>query len=183
MTFSEQKVAQMAAYFLKLRGGRMAYLKLMKLLYLADRESLNRFDEPISHDQMVSMPHGPVLSQTYDLMVGQAERGWDEWIRDEANYEVSLKKSASRDDLDELSDVDLEVLDAVWNEFGSMSRWDLRDWTHNHCAEWEDPCGSSYPIAPKTVFRALGRSDSEAEERAQQLLDRRRLDRVLASYQ
>jgi hypothetical protein len=35
--FSEEKVAQMAAYLLLKRGGRMAYLKLMKLLYLSNR--------------------------------------------------------------------------------------------------------------------------------------------------
>ncbi len=40
--FCEEKVAQMAAYLLQKRGGKMSYLKLMKLLYLSDRESMDR---------------------------------------------------------------------------------------------------------------------------------------------
>src|SRR5438552_1173164 len=111
MLFSEARVAQMSAYLLKRRGGRMAYLKLLKLLYLADRQSMSRYGESISGDCMVAMPHGPVLSRTYDLILcgslpTVAEDGWNEWIQAESNYEVSLKKQHfTRDDLDELSDI------------------------------------------------------------------------------
>jgi len=48
----------------------MNYLKLMKLLYLADRESMRRNGRPISGDRYVSMDHGPVLSQTLNLING-----------------------------------------------------------------------------------------------------------------
>jgi len=40
--FNQRKVAQMAAFLLR-RRGCMNYLKLMKLLYLADRESMKRY--------------------------------------------------------------------------------------------------------------------------------------------
>ena len=64
--FREEKVAQMAAYLLQKRGGRMAYIKLMKLLYLADREYMISYGDSMSGDRAVSMKNGPVLSQTYD---------------------------------------------------------------------------------------------------------------------
>ena len=38
MRFNEVKATQAAARLLRNRGGRMKYLKLIKLLYLADRE-------------------------------------------------------------------------------------------------------------------------------------------------
>ncbi|MGE0134681.1 MAG: hypothetical protein AB7L91_10365 [Dehalococcoidia bacterium] len=38
--FDERRAAQAAAQLLELRGGRMPYMKLIKLLYWADRESL-----------------------------------------------------------------------------------------------------------------------------------------------
>ena len=68
--FNEKRTAQAAAFMLHSAGGRLPLLKLMKLLYLAERESLRLFGEPISGDKLVSMPHGPVLSKTLDMMNG-----------------------------------------------------------------------------------------------------------------
>jgi uncharacterized phage-associated protein len=58
--FDDRRVAQMAAYLLSREKGRMNHLKLMKLLYLADRESMKRHGQPISGDRFVAMDHGPV---------------------------------------------------------------------------------------------------------------------------
>ena len=63
MRFNEVKATQAAARLLRNRGGRMKYLKLIKLLYLADREALSRWGRPITTDNYVSMDNGPVLSQ------------------------------------------------------------------------------------------------------------------------
>ena len=86
--FNERRVAQMAAYLLDHARTRMKYLKLMKLLYLADRESMKRHGHPISGDRYVSMDHGPVLSNTLNLINGAVkfqEHGWDYWIADKAD--------------------------------------------------------------------------------------------------
>lgn len=37
LRFNERSATEAAASFLKVRGGRMGYLKLIKLLYLLDR--------------------------------------------------------------------------------------------------------------------------------------------------
>lgn len=174
--FSEQRVAQMAAYLLHKRGGRMAYIKLLKLLYLADREAMGKWGESISGYCFVSMAHGPVLSQTYDLIKcgsGSAtEIGWDFWIKDEDNYEMSLRQPvADRDCFDELSDAELEILDSVFAKFGRMKRFEIVRYTHDHCAEWEDPHGSSFPISPEAVFHAV----ETKEERVQALVRQHRM--------
>jgi hypothetical protein len=39
-------------------------IKLIKLMYLAERLSLQRYGEPLTGDRLVSMPDGPVLSMT-----------------------------------------------------------------------------------------------------------------------
>lgn len=172
--FCEEKVAQMAAYLLSKESGRMAYLKLMKLLYLVDRESMNRFGFSMSGDRMVSMPRGPVLSKTLNLMNGGergSDVGWNKWIHGAENYCLTLRiKNADRNDYDELSRADLELLDGVYSEFGWMDQWQLVDYTHENCAEWEDPHGGSFTINPETVFRALGKS----EEQVKALSDRMR---------
>jgi uncharacterized phage-associated protein len=158
--FDERKAAQSAALFLGKAGGKLSILKLQKLLYLADRLSIDRFGYPITDDRMMSLPHGPVLSATLDLINGNTESapdGWDYWIKDRENREVALARSVLRDELLDLSDADLEILDETWGTYGKFTPFQLRDFTHTHCAEWKDPHGSSMPITFMEVLRALGK--------------------------
>ncbi len=182
--FNERRVAQMAAYLLGRGKGRMNYLKLMKLLYLADRESMKRHAHSISGDRYVSMDHGPVLSQTFNLIKGAvqfAEQGWNHWIADRADYDVSLKRKAHREALDELSEADLEVLGDVYSKFGKMDQWKLVEYTHRYCREWKDPKGSSVPIEYETIFKALGRKPAEAKKMAVRVEQQRSIDKLFAS--
>lgn len=182
---NERKVAQMAAYLLRKRGGTMSHLKLMKLLYLCDREAMYRYQEPMTGDRMVSMKHGPVLSGTLNHMDGDVESapdGWEAWISDKEDHQLSLRRQFhSIDELDELSEADIEILDDVWNRFGHMRRWDLRDYTHEHCAEWRDPNGSMIPIEYKDVFMALGYSEDQARELGARIEEVHRVDKLFAS--
>ena len=167
--FNEKKAAQVAAYFLFRAGGPLTVLKLTKLLYLAERGSLEQFGEPMIGDHPVSMPHGPVLSTTLDHingMLASGEGGWDSWIADRQGHFLALRdpqRVRSPEDLLELSQSDVAVLAAVWDQFGGMGQWALRDWTHEHCAEWRDPEGSSVPIPPEELLAALRFSPQQAE--------------------
>jgi len=182
--FDERRVAQMAAYLLDRARTRMKYLKLMKLLYLADRESMKRHGHPISGDRYVSMNHGPVLSNTLNLINGAVkfqERGWDYWIADKADYVLSLKRRVTRETLDELSDADINVLHDVFAKFGRVNQWNLVKYIHRYCREWKDPCGSSIPISYEEIFKALGRSPAEARKLGARVEQQRRLDKLFAS--
>jgi uncharacterized phage-associated protein len=183
--FNERKVAQMAAFFLgQSQENRMSHLKLMKLLYLSDREAMRAFGWPISGDRLVSMPHGPVLSQTLNLMDGDVESqpgGWEEWISDKEDHELSLRQPLNVVALDELAPAEIDVLKAVWNKFGAMGKWEIRDWTHQHCAEWTDPKGSSFPIQHEALARAVGFDDASAKELAAQIQAEQEIDRIFAA--
>lgn len=183
--FNERKAAQCAAYLLQQAPQqRMSHLKLMKLLYLAEREAIGRFGLPMIGDRLVSMPHGPVLSMTLNLMDGDVESqpgGWEDWISDKENHEVALRRAVQPQDLDALSPADLEVLDEVWRRFGALDKWALRDWTHQHCAEWQDPHGSSLPITYASLAQALGYDKEQAQALAQHIDEQRNLDRLLAT--
>lgn len=172
--FNEKKAAQVAAFFLfeaSRRGGNITILKLMKLMYLAERSSYEQYGEPIIGDALVSMPNGPVLSKTLDLINFGAQEnldgGWDALIAERNGRDMALKSTdliKSEDDLKELSESDLEILRSVWSEFGNKSAFWLRDYTHNpeNCPEWEDPDGSSVPIKLESLFEILGFSKEES---------------------
>ncbi|MCC7279662.1 MAG: SocA family protein [Chromatiaceae bacterium] len=183
--FNERKVAQMAAFYLgQVPECRMSHLKLMKLLYLADREAVRAFGFTMSGDRMVSMPHGPVLSMTLNLMDGDVESGvggWEEWISDKENHELSLRQPLRVESLDELSPAEIEVLTAVWSTFGPMDQWEIRDWTHHNCAEWEDPRGSSYPISFERLALALGFNGSVVSELAARIQEEQEIDKLFAA--
>ncbi len=164
--FSELKVAHMATYFLlKCVNHKMPHMKLMKLLYLADRKALSLYDSSISGDCVVAMPHGPVLTMTLDYINGalqSSSNGWESFISDRADHKVSLRHKVSLNELDELSDSEISIIDDVWADFGHYDQWDLVDYTHEHCPEWTDPKGSSHPISFADIFKALGRSKQDA---------------------
>jgi uncharacterized phage-associated protein len=182
--YSPRRVAQMAAFFARKQGGTINVLKLTKLLYLSDRVSLARYGHPITYDRPVSMPHGPVLSQSLGLMNGfvggAAGAQWDEWMKDRSGHDIHVKRNFTRDDLDEISDADLEVLEAIWHEFGPMDQWTLRSWTHNHCSEWKDPKGSSIPIDEATLLESVGIPAERAAALAEEIEKERRLDALFS---
>ena len=175
--FNEIKAAQMAAFLLQKGGGELNVLKLTKLLYLAERESMDRSGMSISDDYMVSMPNGPVLSNTLDLTNGNVKSAqWESWIEDREHHKVKLKKDFVREDLSSLSQNAISALEAVWNKFGEMDQWDLVKYTHDKCDEWENPGRSSVPIPSKRVFKALGKSAEEIEVLNRELAAQKRFD-------
>ena len=178
--FSQTKATHIAAYFLLKNGGDMPLLKLVKLLYIADRESMNQFDLPMTFYRLVAMPHGPVSSQTLDMMNGFTKCNvWEEFIRDREDHNIGLRKAVIIDDLDELSDAEIEILDNIWSDFGSMDQWQIRDFTHEKFSEWTDPKGSSIPISYEQVFLALGRPPTEAKELANEIISRKTVNKIL----
>ncbi len=157
--FNERKAMEAAVHLLHLRGGRMSYLKLLKLLYIADREALHRWGIPISHDNYVSMDHGPVLSQTYNLIRDGGSRLWSEHISAPfGDYEIQL--TGDMPIIEKLSRAEESLLDEVFDRFGKATRWDLVSETHKF-AEWRDPHGSSIPIEIRDILRALGEPEEE----------------------
>ncbi|MCC2626033.1 MAG: phage associated protein [Burkholderiales bacterium] len=182
--FNELKATQMAAFFLQKEGGSMYLLKLMKLLYLSERESFARFECSISGDKFYSLPHGPVLSRTKELMDGEQKssiNGWNSWITDRANHLLGLKKSKAKfplEKLNELSTSDIEVLEHVWEKYGEMDQWQIRDYTHNYCAEWKDPNGSAYPITVEELLLAIGKNKEQISAIKERLKEEEYLDSV-----
>ncbi len=162
--FNEAKAAQLAGLFLKMRGGTMHYMKLIKLMYITDRSALLTWGRPLTYDSYVSMKHGPVLSATLDLINEQPDDDspWGRLIaRATDPYCVTLKADF---DADELSETEEDLIGKVFERYGRMNRYALRDKLHEMLPEWEDPGGSSLPIAYRDILLAGKKTEAEIAE-------------------
>jgi len=182
--FDIEVAGQMAAWFLrKSPGNSMPHMKLMKLLYLSERTSIEQRGYPILGDRLVAMHYGPVLSHTLNYMKGQghSDNGWTMWVSPIENYEVFLMRECEPEDLDLLGKVTLEILAQVWRRFGHMNQWGLSDYTHRNCREWKNPGNSSFEITYERLLYALGYSCEKAAEAGAELEAQREIDEILLS--
>jgi uncharacterized phage-associated protein len=159
LRFDEEKATQATALFLKLRGGRMHYLKLIKLLYLADRTALLDWGIPITSDRYVSMDNGPVLSGVYSLITEERPKPiWAQFISAPlGEYEIELLKEAPKN---RLSRAEERLIQDIFAKWGSSNRWDIVRYLHT-LSEWKNPNGSSLPIHIHDILKAGGESESE----------------------
>jgi uncharacterized phage-associated protein len=178
MRFDEQKVTEAASFLLRLRGGRMHFIKVLKLLYIADREAFGAWGIPVSNDHYVSMDQGPVLSQTYNL-VKEGGRFWSEYISAPfGDYEIQLTGEAPPSK--KLSRAEEHMLQSIFDQYGHMNRWDLVDLVHKF-PEWRNPHGSSIPIRIEEILRALEEPAENIEAIVAELENERKIEIRLES--
>src|ERR1051325_10742620 len=121
--FNEAKAAEAAATILRLGGGRMNSVKLIKLLYLVDRNSLLRLERLVTTDRFVLTDKGPSLSQIDDLItIGSIVPGhWDAVISPlQGGHQVELLREPQHE---EMSDAEIELAEAVYSNFGNKDQW------------------------------------------------------------
>lgn len=184
--FDLDRTAQAAARFLsRAPQHQLSKLKLMKLLYIADRTAFATYGATISGDRLVSMPHGPVLSRTLGAlkMEDAAPDAWTAWVRHTGGHNFRLADGANIDAAGRLSDADIAIIDDVWDRFGTMAPWQLRDWTHDptNCPEYEDPHGSSHEITTEALGRAVGFTPEQIEAAKQYNDELDSISRALAA--
>jgi uncharacterized phage-associated protein len=154
----------------------MAYIKRIKLLYLADREALLRWGRPITTDRHVSMPKGPVVSQNLrsDYRRTRADSFWHAHIATVPGYMVEIAGDPSND---ELSRAEEAMLDEISAQHGAKDRWQLVGETHE-LPEWVDPCGSSFPIEYRDILAAGNKTEAEIAEIESELENLALIDRL-----
>jgi len=178
--FNEAKATEAAAWLLKREQGRMNYLRLIKLLYIADRESLTKFGRPITGDDFVSMKKGPVLSNVLHII---RDDGWTEpqiWpnhIEKNEDYTVHLVKDPGADNL---SAAETDLLDVILASHWGKTQWEMVDYTHTF-PEWKDPGHSVSPIHVEELLRAAGVSDEKIDKIREDASEDAFLDELLGT--
>lgn len=164
--FNVSKAAAAAGYLCKRNGDHFDMLRLIKALYLADRQTLLDVHRTITGDDMFSMKNGPVLSTIYDLIrnrcsdpVSQTE--WNQYFcKGEGSNDVRLLQMP---DVECLSELELTNLDNAMKEVRGISAIRLIEKLHSTLPEWKNPGTSSFPIEPTVILQSDGLSEEEIE--------------------
>lgn len=182
--FNSEKTIEAIGYLLAKDGGSMNYTKMLKILYIIDRESMRNRGFPLTYDTYVSMTHGPVLSKTYDEIKSTTvdgsdiSCGWNSNLHrsNTSKYDVSWVGDAPSIGL--LSASDLSIADKVWEEFGGFNHWQLIDIVHEF-EEWEDPGETSVPISYERILVNVGYDEEEAEEISTEISEASSMEAIL----
>ena len=162
----------------------MHYLELLKLLYYADRESLDLYGQPITGDRYVNMKHGQVLSSVYDLVKltifnSRPLKGeWGHVISKRGRWELALDEGQANHA--PLSEAEIEIIRRVFERDRERTRWALRDKSHT-LPEWEDPGASSRELPVEQVLRVLGKGADEIEAVRRRADEQRHFAKVFSS--
>lgn len=147
--FNVKKATDMAIYLLKKNEADEAidgtnYTKLLKLMYLAERESYSRYAEPMCGDDLFSLPQGPILSKVLNFMRREIQdTRWTSLI-DTKGYNLVLKAPNTKG-YKQLSRAEKSILDTLWDAHKNKTYKQMCDWTHTHCSEWEDVNKATFP--------------------------------------
>jgi len=117
------------AEYVLFKGGKMSNLKLQKLLFYIQAYHLAYFEEPVIDDEFEAWVHGPVSRKVFAALKNSAR------LYDVLSY--SHKEGEDTPDKvldDHLTDEQIEAIDDVIEEFGTLSGLQLEKLTHS-----EDP--------------------------------------------
>ncbi len=161
--FRISKTIQAIGVLLRFDGvKRMNYMRLLKLLYIADRESLRETGRPITGGPVIAMERGPVAKEVYDLILGQHREMplWSQFFRKE-RYDLL---EVAEPDVGQLSRYEIGKLQEVAKIYQEDDEWALVNITHTF-PEWKqnDPGKSSKPIPLSSIMEALGQADAIEE--------------------
>lgn len=109
-------------------------LKLQKLLYYAQGHYLADHDQPLFGDDLQAWAHGPVSPVVY--------RECKQFGRNPIDPDVIVDDDFSWDDFRDVE----EFLIGIWNRYGSLAAWALRERTHRE-APWKDAFDENVPNA------------------------------------
>ena len=152
--FKEHKTTQIAVLLAKYSGGKIDLYKLIKLIYLIDRESLKRRGHPVTFDRPYNLPLGPTPSHTYHLI-------WNPWDGEYWSRSFSLpKKNIIRllnNDIGdgELSQFEMNLIREIYEEFENKPFNELKKYVHS-LPEFDDPGHSSAPMEWDRLLKAVG---------------------------
>src|ERR1035437_2827933 len=174
------RIGQISAFFADKNDG-IDIFKLMKLLYIANRQCLFCYAHPMFFDTMSSASSGVVLHNTRSRIINADF--YDKYIRFDANLIVHTLKDCTIlnrptvEDFDELSEASVEILEKVWEDHGHQTDLELRDYME--CLYHE--INKNKEITFLDILKAVGNLDPEYHYN--EILYFRDLDEMFRKYE
>ena len=174
----EKKLTQAAARLIQKSGGPVDYLRISKLIYLADRESISKRGVPIVGGRYFSMRKGPTISEFMDFVGTRSAPGWRRMISSRYGHEIRL---AGAPEFGALSASELEILDEVVSRHAKRTTEELVKWCHDNCPEYEEvEHARRKPITVESILRAAGKGAAAVRNTVERAEATEELDELLA---
>lgn len=120
------------------KNGNTNKMAALKLLFFAEKYHLQQYARMITNDTFFAMKHGPVASAARDVLsfdnIDTNLCYRDNFISNVDLY--SYKEVNTYEDLDMLSETDIEALEFALEKFGHLDEWQLVEETHKY-KEWK----------------------------------------------
>lgn len=158
--YRDKKVLEIISYLLSINNNHMDKLKLIKELYLIDRASIDETNMSITGDEYFSLPHGPILSNTLNIINDIPNNDWSEYLEIEPPYTIKLIKPFIYGYLSKRDKYHIETISEKYKDYSTSA---LRNYTHT-LPEWKEPYGSNRKIYFSDIMKALGKDDDEIKE-------------------
>jgi hypothetical protein len=174
----EKKTTQAVARVIQKSGGPVDYLRVSKLIYLADRASIEKRRIPIVGGHYFSMQKGPAISEFMSFVGTQSAPGWRRMISRRFGNEIRLEGVP---EFGALSDSELAILDETVARHAKRTTEELVAWCHDNCAEYEEvEAGNRKPITVEAILRAVGEKASAIRKVVKEAEAAEELDKLLA---
>lgn len=135
--FDNKKTTQAINFLATKEGGKIDKLKVIKLIWVADRLHLRKYGRPIVNDTYLAMRYGAVGSSVKDFtgfnVEGDEEKYLKKYLEPINKYNIKSKKQV---DTDVFSDSEIEMIEKSYNEYSSMDKFDLAKLSHEF-PEWK----------------------------------------------
>lgn len=134
-----KKSVQSINYLVQLSGWFVDKMKILKLIWLADKLHLRKFGRPIVGDTYYAMKHWPVASGILNICNKNTEYIDESYIPYIEEYIVMKWHSlysVKEADISQFSETDIEVLGQVYSIFGDLTTHQLVEVTHKY-PEWK----------------------------------------------
>jgi hypothetical protein len=177
-TVQGKKATQAVARLIEKSGGPSDYLRISKLVYLSDRESILKRGIPIVGGEYFSMRMGPVISQIMDFVHSRNAPGWKSTISIRHGNEIRLERIP---DSDALSKSEMDILDSTVRQHLNKTTDELVHWCHLNCPEYEKVTGQGRkPITVESILKSEGRSASKIKAIVEEAEHLEEMDRLFA---
>lgn len=173
-----KKATQAVARLIEKSGGPIDYLRLAKLVYLADRESIHARGIPIVGGHYFSMNKGPTIGEIMNFVGSRNAPGWKTTISPRFGNEIRLQGKPT---YEALSESEVSILDATVQSHSMRTTDELVEWCHKNCPEYEEvPVRSRKTITVESILKAAGKSPKKIQALIQEAQSLAKLDEMLA---